>query len=187
MKDLTARPQSEMDVLKFYVWLMVVMTLALLGFLWYQWDALERTRMNLRQGTTWKKDFEQQQAEIVAMLNVYKNNKEDIARDSPLTWFSALYRKRGIADASIAPGTWRVPPTYNAKGKFYEEQIDWGFNSKAPILQRSSIVDFCYDIEKSSTRLRILELDVRRADKDNFDKDEWAGKVTVGYRHARMD
>jgi hypothetical protein len=186
VKDLAARPQSEMDVLKFYIWLLVVMTLALLGALWYASDQLDRTRMSLKQGTTWKKDFEQQQAEIVAMLNVYKNNKEDIARDSPHTWFSALWTRRGVANASMQPGTWKVPPSFNAKGKFYEESIDMGVNPKAP-LPRQSVVDFCYDIEKSSTRLRILELDVRRTDKDNFDKDEWNGKVTIGYRHARMD
>ena len=186
MKDLAARPQSEMDVLKFYIWLMVVMTLALLGALWYATGELDRTRMNLRQGATWKKEFEQQQAEIVAMLNVYEGNKEDIARDSPLTWFGAIWTRRGITNNNMVPGAWRPQPTYNAKGKFFEESIDMGVNAKAP-LARQSIVDFCYDIEKSSTRLRILELEVRRTDKDNFDKDEWAGKVTIGYRHARMD
>jgi len=186
MKDLAARPQSEMDVLKFYIWLMVVMTLALIGGLWLAWDQLDKARTNLKQGVTWKKDFELQQAEILAMLNVYKNNKEDIARDSPFTWFSALWKRRGVADASMQAGTWKVPPTFKAKEKYYEESIDIGVNTRAP-LPRQSIVDFCYDIEKSSTRLRVLELDVRRTDKDNFDKDEWAGKVTVGYRHARID
>jgi hypothetical protein len=186
VKDLGVRPQSEMDVLKFYIWLMVVMTLALVGALWIAWNQLETTRMNLRQGTAWKKEFEQQQAEILGMLNVYKNNKEDVARYSPQTWFSALWTRRGISNNSMIPGTWKVPPTYNAKGKYYEESIDTGVQPRAP-LPRQSIVEFCYDIEKASTRLRILELDVRRTDKDNFDKDEWAGKVTVGYRHARMD
>jgi hypothetical protein len=186
VKDIEARPQAEIDVLKFYIWLMVVMTLALCGALYYVWDQLDATRKNYALGQSWKDDFEEQQAEIGAMLNVYKTNKEDIARYSPHTWFSALWTKRGIQNASMVPGTWKVPPTFNNKGKYYEESIDMGVNRKSP-LPRQSVVDFCYDIEKSSTRLRILELDVGRTDKDNFDKDEWAGKVTIGYRHARLD
>ena len=186
MKDLAARPQSEIDVLKFYIWLMVVMTLALIGALWFASDQLETTKKNLAFGVSLKDDFEKQQGEILGMLNVYKNNKEDVARYSPFTWFSALWVKRGVANTSMQAGTWRVPPAFNAKGKFYEESIDMGVNAKAP-LPRQAVVDFCYDIEKASTRLRILELEVRRADTNSFDKDEWAGKVTVGYRHARMD
>ena len=186
MKDLAARPQSEIDVLKFYIWLMVVMTLALVGALWFASDQLETTKKNLAFGVAQKDDFEKQQGEILGMLNVYKNNKEDVARYSAFTWFSALWIKRGIQSNSIVPGTWKVPPTFVNKGKYYEESIDWGVNAKAP-LARQSIVDYCYDIEKASTRLRILELEVRRADTNSFEKDEWAGKVTVGYRHARLD
>jgi hypothetical protein len=186
VKDLAARPQSEIDVLKFYIWLMVVMTLALIGALWFASDQLETTKKNLALGVSLKDDFEKQQAEVLGMLNVYRTNKEDVAQHSPFTWFSSLWLKRGVANTSMVPGTWRVPPAYNAKGKYYEESIDMGVNTKAP-LPRQSIVDFCYDIEKSSTRLRILELEVRRADMNNYDKDEWAGKVTIGYRHARLD
>jgi hypothetical protein len=186
VKDLAARPQSEIDVLKFYIWLMVVMTLALLGALWYVSDQLDTTKKNLALGVSLKDDFEKEQAQVLGMLNVYRGNKEDVARYSPNIWFSALWVKRGITNNSIIPGNWKVPPSFNNKGKFYEESIDWGVNAKAP-LPRQSVVDFCYDIEKASTRLRILELEVRRADMNNFDKDEWAGKVTVGYRHARLD
>ena len=185
MKDLAARPQSEMDVLKFYIWLMVVMTLALVATLWIASSQLEATKMNLHQGVTWKKDFEQQQAEILAMLNTYKSNKEDVARYSPHTWFSALWTQRGVDKASLNPSNWK-PARFDAKGKYYEEAIDIDIATKAP-LPRKSIVEFCYDIEKSSTRLRVLELDVRRTDANNLETDAWAGKVTVGYRHARMD
>jgi hypothetical protein len=186
VKDEAARPQSEMDVLKFYIWLMVVMTVAIAGFSWYVWNDVEAKRKNLQQGTAWMKELSQQGSEIQAMLTVHKNNKEDIARDSPSTWFSNIWRRRGINDASIVPGPWKIPPTFNAKGKYYEEQIELKFNAKAP-LSRQSILEFCYWVEKSSTRQRILVLDVRRSDKENFDKDEWAGGVTIGYRHARAD
>jgi hypothetical protein len=183
MKDEAGRPQSEMDVLKFYIWLMVVMTLALAGFFWKIWSDLDRTTTNLKVGQTSAKDFAERGAEIQAMLGVYKNSKEDEARDSPNTWFARVWSRRGINGLSIVPTTWKVPPDYNAKGKFSEERIDMGFNSKAP-LTREQIAEFCHEIEKSSTRLRVIELEVRRAEKDKFDSDEWAGKAIVGYRHT---
>ncbi len=183
MKDESDRPQSEMDVLKFYVWLMLVMTVVLAGLFWYVWNELDATRTNLQVGQKAAKDFADQQAAIQGMMKVYTNNKEDAARDAPNSWFSAIWTRKGINTNSMQPGAWKFPPDYNAKGRYSEERIDMGFNAKAP-LPRQSIVEFCHEIEKSSTRLRILELDITRVDKENFDKDEWSGKVTVGYRHT---
>ena len=183
MKDEADRPQTEMDLVKFYIWLFLVLTLALAGFFWITRNEIDATEKSLRQGQSWLKEFALQQAEIQGMLNVYKNNKEDVARDAPMTWFSTAWNRRGINGNSMQPGAWKVPPRYDARGKFSEETIDMSFNPKVP-LPRQSIVEFCHEVEKSSTRLRILELDVRRTDKDNFDKDEWAGKAVVAYRHT---
>ena len=186
MKNEADRPASEMDVLKFYIWLMVVMTLALGGFFWHVWSKLEATRANLQQGSNMVKEFEQEQAEIQSMLHVYGANKEDVARDSPFTWFSNVWNRCGINANSLTPGSWRVPPRLDNKGKFYEESIDMTINTKTP-LNREIVAKFCHEIEKSSTRLRLLELKINRADKDGLEKDEWAGKITIGYRHARLD
>jgi hypothetical protein len=187
MKDDDARPQSEMDVLKFYIWLMAVMTLALAGFFWKVWTDLDSVKKNRAFGEAQmndKKDgFGKMQSEIQGMLGVYKSNKEDLARDSPLTWFSSAWRRVGIPDASMQSGAWKVPPDYNAKGKFAEERIEMSFSARNP-LPRKQIAQFCHEIEKNSTRLRIIELEVRRTDKDNFEKDEWSGKCVVGFRHT---
>lgn len=186
MKDETARPQAEIDVLKFYIWLMVVLTLALGGIFWKIWSDLDAVRANLKLGRSYASEkadgFGGMQGEIQGMLGVYKNNKEDIARDSPLTWFSGIWRRAGIPDASMQSGAWKVPPDYNAKGKFAEERIEMAFLQRAP-LPRKQIAQFCHAIESNSTRLRIIELEVRRTDKDNFEKDEWSGKCIVGFRH----
>jgi len=186
MKDESGAPKNEMDVLKFYIWLMVVLTLALGIFFWKVWSDLDTTRKNLQQGGVFRKEFAEMQSKISGMLNVYRNNKEDIARDAPQTWFSSIWRRCNIADPSMQPGAWKVPPDFNAKGKYYEEQIDMGFNVRSP-LTREAIAKFCHEVEKSSTRLRVLVLEVRRTDKDAFEKDEWAGKAVIGYRHARND
>jgi hypothetical protein len=188
MKDDADRPRSEMDVLKFYIWLMLVMTVALAVFFWIVSSDLDDTRKNLQQGQTWTKEFADEASEIQAMLNVHATNKEDAARDNPLSWFANVWRSRGINDQSIVPQAWAVPPRSDTKGsmRYYEENIDVQFNSRAP-LTRQQIAEFCHEVEKRSTRLRILELDVRRVDRDTFDKDAWTGKAKIGYRHAKLD
>ena len=184
MKDETGPAKNELDVLKYFIWLMLVMTLALGVVYWIVRNELQATRANVQSGDAARKEFAQIESEIQSMLNVYRTNKEDIARDSPGVWFSNTWRRRGIPDTSMSPGSWKSD--FNVRGKFYEERIEMAFNPKAP-LSRQSIAEFCHEIEKSSTRLRVMELDIRRTNKDDFDKDEWAGKATIGYRHARND
>jgi hypothetical protein len=188
VRDDVGRPRSEMDVLKFFIWLMVVMTLAVAGFYWKMSSDVDEVQRNLKQGNSWMPEFAKEGAEIQAMMNVHKTNKEDAARDQPFSWFAGIWRKRGIPNDSMVPQAWTVPPKSESKGamRYFEERIDMGFNNKAP-LSRQQIVEFCHEVEKSSTRLRVLELDLRRADKDNFDKDLWSGKATIGYRHPRID
>lgn len=187
MKDETARPQSEMDVLKFFIWLMLVMTVALGVFIWLIWRDLDATRRNLQQGTAWLKDFQQNASEIQSMMVVHKNNKEDEARSAPNTWFSTIWRRYGIQDFTILSRAWIVPPYRDPRGRFVEERIDMDFPQKptqGSPLPKQSIVEFLHGIEKSSTRQRVIELDLRRVDKDNFDTDAWAGKAMVGYRYV---
>lgn len=191
MRDETARPKNEMDILKFYIWLMLVMTVALAVFTWIVMRDVEETRKNLALGRSLvakdaKDGFLKMQGEIQAMLNVYKSNKEDMARDAPGTWFSSVWRRRQIPDAAMIPGAWKYPARFDTRGKYWEEQIGMDFNRKSP-LSRQAIVEFCHEVEKSSTRLRVIELKVSRVDKENFDKDEWYGTSLIGFRHARND
>jgi hypothetical protein len=187
MKDDASGPSSELDVLKFYIWLMAAMTVALGGFYWSVWNDHDAVSRNLDLGRKLMKDFETQSSEIQGMLKVHETNKEDAARDAPNSWFATVWRRKGIPDGSIQPGQWKVPARYDARGKFNEEQIDMQFLSKPQGLAREQIAEFCHEIEKSSTRLRVLELELHRVDKQNLEKDEWAGKALIGYRHPKQD
>ncbi len=187
MKDDIAREGPELDVLKFYIWLMVVMTVVLGVLFWFMWKGVEETRKTVAQGRSWLKEYAEAKVEIQGMLNVYKNNKEDEARERPLTWFSSIWRRKGIPETSITigAGAWKDPPDYRAKGNYEEEKIELKFQQKDP-LTREQIAAFCHEVERSSTRLRIIELELHRASKDNMEEDRWYGKVLVGYRHARL-
>ncbi len=186
MRDAAAGSRSEMDVLKFYIWLMLVMTVALAAFFWKVWSDLDEVNANLAFGRKSMGEFAQEKREIKGMLDVYTSNKEDVARDAPQTWFSNIWRRCGIPDASMHPGAWRFPADWNVKGKFYEERIDMTFDRRAP-LARQAIAQFVHAVEASSTRLRVIELELARTDKEDFEKDQWGGKAVIGYRHAKTD
>jgi hypothetical protein len=84
-------------------------------------------------------------------------------------------------------GSWDDPPRFDNKGKFFEETIKIGIESRNP-LTRKQIVEFAHEVERASTRLRIIELDLKRANrKEGLEKDEWSGRLTIGYRRARIN
>lgn len=184
MKSDTASPGEELDLIKVYIWVMVAMTAVLAFVVWFTSNQVDKTQKDIRFARSNLVEFAETKQEIRAMLNVYTANKEDEARLQPLTWFSRVWQRKGINDQSIKPGAWQEK--YNAKGNYDENFIELRFDNKAP-LTRKQIGELCHEIERQSTRLRLIELKLRRAGrKDSFDDDAWAGSVTVGYRKARI-
>ena len=184
MKSDADAPGDELDLIKVYIWVMVAMTIVLAGVVWYTNSQVEETRGRIQFARTNLRSFAETKQEISAMLNVYSANKEDEARLQPNTWFSRVWQRKGIDNQSMSPGAWQEK--YNAKGNFDENFIELKFNNKQP-LTRKQIGELCHEIERASTRLRLIELKLRRAGrKDSFEEDSWSGSVTVGYRKARI-
>ena len=151
---------------------------------WFTNTQVEDTNKRIEFARNNLESFAETKQEVNAMLNVYTANKEDEARLQPLTWFSRVWQRKGITDQSIRPGAWQEK--YNARGNFDENFIELKFDNKNP-LSRKQIGEFCHEIERASTRLRLIELKLRRAGrKDSFEEDTWSGSVTVGYRKARI-
>jgi len=172
-----------MDVLRVYVWGMLGVTLVFGGLAWW-WDGkesdLRRTVENAR--TKVLPELAQGKREIQQMLKVYKTNKEDVARLQPLTWFSTIYKSQGISDASIQILAWKDPPEPGPDGSYVEEKIGIKFLQKNP-LTRAQIGRFLHAVERASTRLRVMELRVQRAGREEtLAEDTWYGEAVVGYR-----
>ncbi len=184
MKIDTDAAGDELDLIKVYVWVMVAVTVVACGVVWYMNGRVEETRKRIEYARKSLVPFAEAKQEIVSMLNVYTANKEDEARLQPLTWFSRVWQRKGINDQSVRPGRWLEK--YNSKGNFDENFIELKFNNKSP-LTREQIGGFCHEVERASTRLRLIELKLRRAGrKDSYEDDAWSGSVTVGYRKARI-
>jgi hypothetical protein len=184
VKNDTEAPGDELDLIKVYIWVMVAMTVVLAGVVWFTSSQVDETRKDIEFARKNLQTFAETKQEIGAMLNVYTANKEDEARLQPLTWFSRVWQRKGINDQSIRPQAWQEK--YNARGNFDENFIELKFDNKNP-LTRKQIGELCHEIERASTRLRLIELKLRRAGrKDSFEDDSWSGSVVVGYRKARI-
>lgn len=188
MKDPDApTPGAEMDVLKIYVWGMLGVTVIFAGLAWW-WDRQEgELRRAVESARARLPELAQEKREVQAMLKVYKTNKEDEARRQPFTWFTTIWKRKGIPEVSVQLGAWKNPPEPGPDGSYLEEKIGVKFQQKNP-LTRAQIGQFLHEVERSSTRLRVLELSVKRNGRDEtIEEDAWNGDAVIGYRVPDVD
>lgn len=186
MTDETPAP-GDVDALKWYVYGMAIVSVAGAGIVWWIQDQATQLRSDVDRAKAALPELALAKGEIQAMLSAYKRNREDEARDQPLTWFQQRWKEKGIPDPSIQLGQWKNPPETSSDGSYVEEKIDLKFSNKNP-LRREQIAQFLHHVEHSSTRLRILTLNVRRNGRDEaLANDEWTGSCEVGYRYPNVD
>ncbi|MCE9635913.1 MAG: hypothetical protein K8T90_09425 [Planctomycetes bacterium] len=186
MSDDNATAPGEIDALKWYVWGMVIVSAVGGGFLWWNGKRTDTMRAQVESARKALPDIAEGKHEIRAMLDVYKKNKEDEARESPLTWFQLCWKAHGIDNAQIQLDQWKDPPDVGPDGKYVEEKIGMKFSSRTP-LRRDQIGRLIHEIEHRSTRLRVLTLQVRRSGRDDtLGNDEWTGQCEVAYRYPKV-
>lgn len=177
---------GEIDALKVYVWGMVAVSVVAGGLVWWLRGRTDELTTTVKSARTALNDLARDKREIVAMLGAYRQNKEDEARNQPLTWFQSVWKGAGIPDNSIQLDAWKVPPDIGPDGSYKEEKIGVKFSNKNP-LRRDLVGQFLHRVEHSSSRLRILTLQLRRAGRDDtLANDEWTGQCDVGYRYPNL-
>lgn len=181
--DTQSSGAGEIDALKWYVHGMVVVSVIGAGFVWWVQKQTKELTASVKAAESSLVEMSEGKHEVLAMLKAYKKNKEDEARDQPLTWFQAAWLRKGIPPNCIQPDAWKVPADISADGKYVEEKISLKFSSKSP-MRREQIAGFLHEVEQSSSRLRVLTLRVVRAGReDALANDEWTGSCEIGYRY----
>lgn len=174
---------GELDALKVFVYGMITVSVIGAGLVWWLGTKADELRATVDSAKSALPEMSKSKHEIEAMLGSYKRNKEDEARDQPLTWFQAVWKGAGISDNSIQLDAWKVPPDIGPDGSYKEEKIGIKFSNKNP-LRRDQIGQFIHRVEQNSSRLRILSLRIRRYGKDEtIANDEWTGECEIGYRY----
>ncbi len=186
MKAERTEVGDDMDLVKVYIWLMAALSVGLGGVLWYFSGQVDQTDKLVNTARKKMDAFSDQKEDVLAMLNVFTNNQEEQAREHPMTWFPRRWQRKGISDQSVRPGAW--VEKYYPRGNFDEHRIEFKFDNKKP-LSRQHIGEFAHAIERDSTRLRIIEMKMRRASgarNEEYKPEDWSGEIVVGYRKARI-
>lgn len=174
---------GEMDALKVYVIGMVAVSVLGAGAVWWFRGQTEEVRATVTSARGALTELAESRREIQGMLQAYTKNKEDEARDQPLTWFQNVWTTLGIQTTSLGLDPWKVPADTAPDGTYKEEKMGIKFLNKAP-LRREQISRLMHRIEHSSSRLRVLTLRVFRAGRDDtLGDDSWAGQCEIGYRY----
>jgi hypothetical protein len=186
MSDETAAGAGEADVLKVYVYGMLAVTGIAIGLVWFVQKKTETYKRDVAAARKALPDLAKDKRSVDMMVNVFEKNQEDIAYNQPLTWFGNIRKQVGIDEASLDLGRWKTPPAEGPGGTSLEERYEIKFRSQVP-LTREKIVRYLHQIEKSSTRLRTIELKISRAGKeDALEDDTWTGNAVIGYRRPKI-
>jgi hypothetical protein len=177
---------SESDVLKIYVYGMLTVTAVLIGVVYWLQRSTDGLRKEVGIASRGLTELAKQKRGVELMMGVYEKNKEDEARNQPLLWFDTIRKRKGIDVNSIGLGAWKDPPAEGPGGTSLEERYEIKFTSKGP-LSKQKIVEFLHEVERSSARLRSIELSLNRAGKeDALEDDTWTGSTMIGYRRPKM-
>lgn len=174
---------GEMDAVKVFVVGMAAVSAIGAGVVWWLHGEVETTEATVASARGALKEVAEGRYEVTQMLKAYRKNKEDEARDQPLTWFQSIWKSIGIPDNSIQPVAWKVPADIGPDGSYKEESISIKFSNKNP-LTRAMVGQFLHRVEQSSSRLRVLSFSVRRSGRDEtLAEDQWTGQCEIGYRY----
>jgi hypothetical protein len=177
---------GESDVLKIYVYGMLAVTVVCFGVVWFVQKRTEDTQKQVASARRAMPTMAQGKRDVQALFSVFEKNQEDLARTQGLKFFTDIFRRKGINDAAIQLGAWKSPPADGPDGQCLEERYDIKFSNRSP-LTRKQIAEFLHEIERSSTRLRVLELSIQRNGKeDEQENDAWTGNCLIGYRRPKI-
>lgn len=172
---------DELDLLKVFFWLLLVLTIALTGvWLWHR-NKLEDKQALIKEARAKLLPLASQKAEVQAMMSVYTTNKEEDATERPLIWFANAWRSVGITDSAINfPGEWKEET--KARDGYVQKFVTLKFRKQEP-LKREQIAKLAHAIETRSTRIRVIEMEMRRAGGRDDLGDKWSGELKVGFRY----
>jgi len=116
--------------------------------------------------------------QVRRLLKSYQEGKAEQARKETQTWMKERYGAAQIADGQVAIGPWRSRPTKDYDENAVQVTIDG--------VSREIAMHFVWNVERVSTKMRTLDLRLRRTTgvKD-AEADSWKLVVTFGYRVPR--
>ncbi len=170
---------DEVDVVRATIYFLCVL-LAGLGVVYL---VLLSKRDGFREAVAWgEKDGKRLAGtydEVKGLLKEYENSRATEARRNTQTWLKARYENADIQTEKVVVDPWSERPS--------KDHVEHCVNVTVKGVPRRNAVQFLWNVERMSTKMRTIEMKLTRVPPSNTqpEADVWDLKATFGYRVPR--
>ncbi|MHC4470897.1 MAG: hypothetical protein ACYS99_08015 [Planctomycetota bacterium] len=175
-KDLSDQPRQEVDAVKGFIVVMIVLIMALGVFIVITMGKLSDYEQSIDTAKKVARTLGKKCFDIQAYLNLMKESGDTILIQSPERFFGQFYTKAGVDTSQVTLSDKK--DTYNRKDKYTE--IYWDLDIRE--INREQAAQFLWGVENRSPKARTLQVSMRRNKKKG--EDVWDGRFRIGYRVA---
>jgi hypothetical protein len=174
-KDAEA-PRQEVDAVKGFIFVMIILILTLGVFTVITNNQLAEYDQVIQTAKRYTKTFGEQSNDILAYLKLMRDSGDTQLNLYPVKFFGSIYTQR---DIGIPPGDVVTRPRkdYKVRNEGYTEYY-WELNVKK--LDRRQAELFLWGVENKNPKAKTIELRMRRDEKQG--EDAWKGDFKFGYR-----
>jgi hypothetical protein len=174
-KDLD-QPRQEVDAVKGFIVVMVLLILALGVFIVITMGKLSDYEKSIDSAKRVARDMAKKCFAIQAYLNLMKESGDTMLIKSPERFFGQFYTRAGVDTAQVTLSDKK--DNYNRKDKYTE--VYWDIDIRD--IDRNQATQFLWGVENRSPKARTLQVSMRRNKKKG--EDIWDGRFRIGYRVA---
>ena len=169
---------DEADVVRAAIYFLIVLLVGLVVVLLFLRGKRDDFREAVQYGEKNMKKMAATYDGVRGLLKEYETSHADEAQTSTSTWLKQRYSAALIQDAQVTVEPWKNRPSKD----FVENYVDVVVKATA----RQNAVQFLWNVERSSTKMKTIEMSLKRAAPNNQpDADIWDLHATFGYRVPR--
>ena len=175
-KDKNAAPRAEVDAVKGFIFVMIILILALGVFTVITNNQLADYEQVLQTTKRYTRSFADQANDIRAYLKLMQDSEDTQLRKYPINFFGSIYTQPdiGIPQSDV---TTRPMKDTKVRNEGYTEYY-WELNIKK--IDRTQAARFLWGVENKNPKAKTIEIRMRRDEKQG--EDAWKGDFRIGYR-----
>ena len=172
-------PKPEVDAVKGFIFVMIILTVALGVFQFVKSGELSEVENDLRSARANGPRVRDMSNEIQAYLDLIRNSEETVLLKNPETFFKNIYSSNDVRapDKDVTVG--KKEDQRNAKDRYTEYYWDIDIRN----LDRRAVAAFMWWVENKSPKAKSIDVLVRRQAKKD-ETEVWDGRFRIGYRIA---
>lgn len=169
---------DEVDVARAAIYFLGILLLGLVVVLFVLWSKRDEYRTAVEYGERNLKKMAVTYDQVKGLLKQYGDSGAEVARRSTQTWLKDRYTNANIQDSQVTTEKWSERPS--------KDHIEHSVDVVVKGVQRQHAIQFLWNVEKMSTKMRTIEMKlVRTAPNNQPEADVWELRATFGYRVPR--